>query len=186
MALNKWTTGDTITERAANNRGIRKGTTSEINGVIVADREDGDRYYDDSIESPQVETDGTNSKRGNLLQSLGNDSNEVTVLGTTPTEVKTMALVKDPLGWRGNLLKVIAEIKTDNMGTNGNCRIRWDDDAVGPPAELILVTTSTTYEIQTGTIAVRTEADGRHTINVYMDDGSGDTVSNREIEFWGI
>jgi len=51
MALKKWDTGDTITERSANNKGVRKGLESDLVGITTADKEVGDVYYNEDTET---------------------------------------------------------------------------------------------------------------------------------------
>jgi hypothetical protein len=188
MVLDKWTTGDTITEIAANNRGIRKGTEAEIAAIPTASNAEGDITYNTTDGFVQVQKgSGATDFRGNLTCApLVADETEVTVNGTTPTEKKVFALAINPAGFKGNQIAVVAEIKTDNPGTTANFRCRWDNDGTGPPAELVLTTTSTSYEIKSGTIDITGEALGRHTLNFYMDDGAGDNVSNRLLEVYGI
>jgi len=183
MALKKWTAGDTITERSANNKGVRKGLTSDLDAIVVADREDGDWYYNDTVENPQVETDDTNSKRGNIKYLIGADANEVTVTGATPTERKNISFVKDVVGFSGNVITIVAEIKTTDSGTTAHFRVRIDG---GGTDKLDLTTTSTGYVIKTGKFDIRTESAGRHTLEFFMDDGAGDIITNRELEVYGI
>ncbi len=183
MALLKWTTGDTITERSANNKGIRKGTEAEIAAIVSGDREDGDFFYNSTEGFPQVQTDSVNDKRGNLAALLGADSTETTVTGTTPTQVKDLDYIKDSAGFKGNQLTVVARIKTDNAGTTAHLRVRTDG---GGSDDLDLTTTSTSYVIVTGTIDITGKADGHHTIEFYADDGAGDTITVEAVEVWGI
>ena len=185
MALKKWTTGDTITERSANNKGVRKGLTSDLDGIGGADKELGDHFYNETEDVGQQLSNISPEIRSNSLALLGADSNEVTVTGTTPTERKVMDVIIDKISFAGNQIKVLVRMKTDNAGTTANVRVRWDDDAVGPPAELVLSTTSLTFVIVKGSLPVPSEADGRHTINFYMDDGSSDVVTMDMTEVWG-
>jgi len=187
MTLDKWTTGDTITETNINKRSIRRGTTTDRDAIGAAELFVGDHFFNETLECTQVLLE----EGPNIWATLGKvpialDSTEVTVVGTTPTEVKTFDFILDPATVEGFLLDIHARIKTSNGGTTGNCRIRLDDDAVGPPAELILTTTNTSFEIKSGILDISGEAVGRHTINVYMDDGSGDTITNDMLEVWII
>ena len=180
MALLKWTVGDTITERSANNRGIRKGTEAEIAAITTADNELGDHFFNSTEGFPQVQLKGgATDKRGNLCTGYDADGTEVTVTGTTPTQVKDTAYIKNSAGIKGNQITIVAEIKTSNAGTTAHFRVRTDGS--GSDA-LDLTTTSTSYEIKTGTIDITGKADGRRTVEIFMDDGAGDTVTNREWE----
>ena len=183
MVLNKWSDGDTITEREANNHSIRKGTEAEIAAIVLADREDGDHFYNSTSEFPQVQTDGTNDKRGNIAILIGADSSETSVTGTTPTQVKALDYIKDTDGFKGNLLRVIARIRTTNSGTTAHLRVRTDG---GGSDDLDLTTTSTSYTIVKGTIDITAKADGYRTIEFFGDDGAGHTVYIEAIEVYGI
>jgi len=184
MALKKWTTGDTITERFANNVGIRKGTESEIAAIALADREDGDYFWNSTVGLPQVQTDATNDKRGNLGILLGADSTEVTNTGVTPTLVKDTDFIKCAEGFKGNQITIVAMIKTDNGGTTAHLVVEHDG---GPADDLDLTTTSTSYVKVTGTIDITgLSSDAVHTLEFYIYDGSGDTISLKELEVYGI
>ena len=183
MALKKWTTGDTITERSANNKSVRKGLTSDLNGISVADREDGDLTYNETVENPQVQTDDTNDKRGNIKMVLGADANVVSVTGTTPTEVKNISYLKSPEGFSGNVITIVAELKSSDTGDFAHLRVRQD---LGGSDALDLTTNSATYVTVTGKIDIRAQAAGRHTLEFFLDDGTGDTADNRELEVYGI
>ena len=184
MTLKKWSPGDTITARSANNKGVRKGITTELDAIVTADREIGDHYYDETYKNPQVIIDATNNKRGNLKMLLGADANEVTVVGATPTQRKDISYVKDLNGFSGNIITIIAELKTsDGTGAAANFRVRKDGSGSD---SLVLTTNSTTYEIKTGTIDITADAVGRHTLEFFMDDEAGDTITNRELEVYGI
>ena len=184
MALLKWTTGDTITERSANNKGIRKGTEAEIAAIVLADRENGDHLWNSNTKFPQVQLDATNDYRGNVTCApIGADGTEVSVTGTTPTEKKNLSFIKNTNGLKGNSLTIVAEIKTNDNGTTAHLRVRIDGSGSD---SLDLTTTSTSYEIKSGTIDISGLSAGRHTLEFYLDDGSGDTVSLRELEVYGI
>lgn len=183
MALLKWTDGDTITERSANNKGVRKGTEAEIAAIVLVDREDGDIFYNSTSGFPQVQTDATNDKRGNISILLGADSTLTTVTGTTPTQVKDLDYIKDTAGFKGNQLTIVARIKTDNVGTTAHFRVRTDSAGTD---DLDLTTTSGTFEVVTGTIDITGKADGYRTIEFFLDDGAGDTVSLETLEVYGI
>lgn len=180
MALLKWTDGDTITERSANNKGIRKGTEAEIAAIASVDNEIGDVTYNTTTGMLNVQTGGgASDDRANIPFGYEADSNEVTVTGLTATQVKNSSFIINTNGLKGNQLTVVAEIKTSNVGTTAHFRVRLDGSGSD---SLDLTTTSATYEIKTGTINLTGLSAGRHTIEIFMDDGSGDTITNRELE----
>lgn len=49
MAVDKWTTGDTITEGNINKRGIRRGTTAELDGIADGNLTVGDLLFDTTL-----------------------------------------------------------------------------------------------------------------------------------------
>lgn len=184
MTLKKWTTGDTITATSANNKGNRKGTTSDLDAIVVGDREIGDLTFNETYRNAQFTIDATNNKRGNVKMLLGADSNEVTVVGVTPTQRKDISYVKDLNGFSGNVITIVAELKTsDATGPVANFRVRKD---LSGSDSLLLTTNSATYEIKTGQIDITADAAGRHTLEFFMDDDTGDTITNRELEVYGI
>jgi len=184
MALKKWQTGDTITERSANNKGVRKGLEADITGISAADKELGDFYFNETEFCHQSLQAVTGTKRTNLRQFLAADANEVTVLGTTPTERKNTSFIKQPVGgFSGNRIFIVAEIKTSNVGTTAHFRVRKNS---GGSDELDLTTTSASFVIVKGSFDISADADGRITLEFFMDDGTGDTVTNRELEVYGV
>lgn len=184
MVLNKWTTGDTITEIAANNRGIRKGTEAEIAGITSAANEAGDITYNTTHGFLNLQTGGAaTDKRGNIAILLGANSTEIGVTGTTLTQVKDIDYIKDPAGFRGNQITIVARIKTDNGGTTAHLVVEKNG---GPTDELDLTTTSTSYVTVTGTIDISADADGVHTLEFYLSDGAGDTCTLKQLEVYGI
>jgi hypothetical protein len=185
MVLNKWTTGDTITEIAANNRGIRKGTEAEIAAIPTASNEIGDVTHNSTNGFLQVQTaGGASDKRGNIAILLGADSTEVTHVGVTPTQKKDIDFIKSDEGFSGNQITIVAMIKTNNAGTTAHLIVEKDG---GPTDELDLTTTSLTYEKVTGQIDISADTtDAVHTLEFYLQDGSGDTVSLKQLEVYGI
>ena len=184
MALIKWTVLDVITERSANNKGIRKGTEAEIAAIVSADNEKGDILHNTTEGFLQVQTGGAGvDKRGNINTLLGADSSEVTVIGTTPTQRKDLDYIKDAAGFKGNQLTIVARIKTSNAGTTAHLRVRTDS---GGSDDLDLTTTSVTFVIVKGTIDITAKADGYRTIEFFMDDGSGETATMDALEVYGI
>jgi len=186
MALKAWSTGDTITERAANNKGIRKGTTTDRDAIVAADLEVGDHFYNETENCLQLLISKTPDKWINMRLYLAADANEVTVTGVSATQVKDTSFIKSTIdGYAGNRIFIIAEIKTDDGGTTANFRTRLDG---GGSDKLLLTTTSlNVFEIVTGSFDISTEGDdARHTLEFFMDDGAGDTITNRELEVWGV
>jgi len=184
MSLKKWATGDTITERSANNKGIRKGLESDLTGISTADKEVGDGLYNETENCPQFLYAVTGTKRVNLRNYLAADASEVTHIGVTVTQKKDTSFIKSPIdGFAGNRIFIVAEIKTSNAGTTASFRVRKNS---GGSDELILTTTSTSFEIKTGSFDISADANGRITLEFFMDDGSGDTITNRELEVHGV
>lgn len=186
MVLNQWTTGDTITEISANNRGIRKGTEAEIAGIQISSNENGDLTYNTTNGCPNVQTGGAAiDKRGNLLMFIGADSTEVTVNGTTPTQVKDLDYIKSIEGFSGNTLTIIAMMKTDNAGSVAHLIVEQDG---GPADQLNLTTTSLTYEKVTGQIDITgLSSNAVHTLEFFLHDGSaGHNASLKQLEVYGI
>ena len=92
-----------------------------------------------------------------------------------------MSFIKNAVTLDVNLISVAVEIKT-SAGATAHCRIRHDG---GGTNDLDLTTTSTSYEIKTGTIDTSLWSAGRHTIEILIDDGSGETITLRETEIYG-
>ena len=184
MAIKKWSTGDTITERSANNKGIRKGTTSEIVAIVDADSEIGDIYFDETENAPKTLYQVSARKYSNIRTHLGADANEVAVVGTTPTEVKNISFIKETIGgFSGNRIFIVIELKSSNAGTTAHFRVRKNG---GGSDELDLTTTSLTFVVVKGSFDISADSNGRITLEFFMDDGIGDTVTNRELEVYGV
>jgi len=187
MTLKKWALGDTITERSANNKGVRKGLEADLITPTIADvdAEIGDLYFNETEFCHQSVQIVSGRKRTSLRTSLGADGTEVTVTGTSPTQRKDISFVKSPAnGFSGNRIFIIAEIKTDDAGTTASFRVRKNG---GGSDELVLTTTSLTYEIKTGSFDINADSNGRITLEFFMDDGgAGDVISNRELEVYGV
>ena len=183
MALKAWSTGDTITERSANNKGIRKGTTIDRDAIVDADLEIGDEFYNETEFCLQSLHAKSSNKWESKRQYLAADATEATVTGITPTQVKDTSFIKITSLWfAGNRIFIIAEIKTSDAGTTASFRVRKN----GGGDELVLTTTSTSFEIKTGSFEISADADGRITLEFFMDDGAGDTITNRELEVYGV
>jgi len=185
MALIEWETGDPLDQIPLNDRSVRKGTESEISAIANAENEEGSLYWNSTEGFIQVQTGGgATDKRGNLTCApIVADDTEVILVGDTITEKKNFAYFKNSAGNKGNQLTIIAEIKTDNAGTTAHLRIRTD---FGGSDDLDLTTTSTSYTVVSGTIDITGKADGRRTVEIFLSDGSGDTMSLRLIEVYAI
>ena len=183
MTLKAWITGDIITAVSANNKGIRKGTTTDLDGIGLSAREIGDISYNETVENPQTTIDATNNRRGNLKMLLGADGTEVTVTGTTATQRKDISYIKDISGFSGNVITIVAELKNSVGGTTAHLRVRKDGSGSD---SLDLTTNSTTYVIVSGKINIGADAVGRHTLEFYLDSGAGDTATQRDLEVYGI
>lgn len=184
MVLNEWQTGDPLDQIPLNNRSVRKGTESEIAAIPTAENEVGDYYFNTTEGLPQIQTKGgASDKRGNLVALLGADSTEVTVVGITLVQKKDIDYIKNSAGFKGNQLTIVCRLKTSNAGTTAHIVVEKNG---GPTDELDLTTTSTSYVTLTGTIDISADADGVHTLEFFLSDGSGDTVSLKQLEVWGI
>ena len=181
MALNKWTSGDVITEREANNHGIRKGTNSDIGGISSANLEEGDHLYNSTYKYSQVLTDKSNSKflKGNHL--LGADAIEVTSTSSSATKVKELPFIIDPIAFDGTQLQIVAKIKR-SASNSVEVEFRIDE---GTTNQLILSPTGTSYSIKSGTIDISGLSDGEHSVDIYIDSDGSTTVSLELIEIWG-
>ncbi len=184
MALLKWTSGDTITERSANNKGVRKGTEAELAGIASADRENGDHLYNTTNSHfgvPQVQLDASNDKRSNLLTLVGADQTEVSITSATPTQVKDIGFIKDDLGGSFNEINIVARIKQTGGGTTS---LVMEVDGLSPD-EITLTETSASYVVNTGTYNSSTLSDGYHTLEFYLSN-STNTGDLELLEVWAI
>ena len=182
MALNKWTSGDVITEREANNHGIRKGTESEISGISSNDSELGDHFYNSTTGFPQIQTSASSDKRGNLTCApIVADETEMSVSGSTVTEIKSFSFFKHINGLNANQLVIIAEIKSNSNGTTANLRVRLNDNTSD---NLLLNTSSSTYTIKNGTIDISNLSYGKQKVTLYLD--STGTATQKLIEVYAI
>lgn len=186
MALLKWTVLDVITERSANNKGVRKGTEAEIVGIASADNELGDVVHNSTVGCLQVQTGGAGvDKRTNLKMLIGSDANEATQTGTALIQVKNISYIKSAEGYTGNTLTIVAMIKTDDVGTTAHLIVEKDG---GPTDELDLTTVSATFEKVTGTIDISGDSsDAVHTLEFFIQDGgAGDTITLGDLEVYGV
>ena len=76
---------------------------AEIAAIASADNEVGDHFFNTTEGLPQVQLKGgATDKRGNLCTGYDADGTEVTVIGTTPTQVKDTSYIKNAAGIKGN------------------------------------------------------------------------------------
>jgi len=185
MTLDSWTTGDVITEININKRGIRRGTTTDRDAIPAGSLDVGDHFFNETEQCTQILIKESPNKWQSVRTLIGADSNEVSVLGTTPTQVKDIDWIKEPTGgFPGNILFIVARIKTDDGGTTAHFIVEKDG---GPTDELDLVTTSTSFETKVGTIDVSADANGVRTLEFFLNDGgAGDTCSLKQLEVYGI
>jgi hypothetical protein len=115
-----------------------------------------------------------------LANVLAADATEESVLGTTPTQVKDMSFIIGVINYVQ--LSIEIELKTDNAANPAHCRVRHD--GLGTD-DLDLTTSSTSYVILSGTVDTSAFGDGRHTVEFYLDDGSGETATLRETWVYG-
>ena len=165
MTLDKWATGDVITEQNINKRGIRRGTTSDRGSATVAV---GDHFFNEDEDCTQILVSASPAvwmNAGRVL--LGADSNEVSVTGTTATQVKDIDVIKHSSTWAGYLILIVARLKTSNGSHATTLRVRLD---AGGSDSLTLTSSSTSYEIVKGTIDVSALSTGRHTLELFLDE----------------
>jgi len=189
MALLKWTVGDTITERSANNKGVRKGTEGELAGIVVADREDGDVLWNSTngqFGVPQIQLDATADDRSNVHILLALDSNEVSIVGSTPTQVKDSDFAKDSGtefgGFTGNQITIVARLKQTGGGTT---TLIMEVDG-GPTDEITITSTSATFEMKTGFFDASGLAAGYHTLEFFISNAGGTSAQLQLLEIWGL
>jgi len=115
-----------------------------------------------------------------LANVLAADATEESVLGTTPTQVKDMSFIIGVINYVQ--LSIEIELKTDNAANPAHCRVRHD--GLGTD-DLDLTTSSTSYVILSGTVDTSAFGAGRHTVEFYLDDGSGETATIRETWVYG-
>jgi len=184
MTLDKWTTGDTITETNINKRSVRRGSTTDRDAIAATELVVGDLFFNETENCYQGILEEAPNKWQNLRTLISADSNEVSVTGTTPVQKKDTSFVKSTIdGFGGNRIFIVAEIKTTNIASVAHFRVRLN----GGGDKLDLQTILTSYEIVTGSFPISTEDDDkRHTLEFFLDDGTSDTITNRELEIWGV
>ena len=183
MTLDKWTTGDTITDLNINKRSIRRGNTSDRDALTGTEVTVGDHFFNEDEECTQVLVDSSPviwMNVGRIL--LGADSNEVAVTGNTATQVKDIDVIKHASTWAGFLIVIVVRMKSSASDTASlRCRL---NGAGGD--SLVLTSTSTSYEIKKGIIDASGLAAGRHTIELFLDGSDGTAVATMDMtEVWG-
>jgi len=110
------------------------------------------------------------------------DDTEVSVTGTTETEVKALYFVQGgPLGTIASI-EVYATLKSSVDTATATLKIYVDDETT---ARLSLSTTSTTYGLVSGSMDVSDLAAGLHTLHIKLvSDTAGETAYNQMIEFY--
>ena len=125
MTLDKWTTGDTITDLNINKRSIRRGTTSDRDALSATEIAVGDHFFNEDEECTQVLVDSSPviwMNVGRIL--LGADSNEVAVTGNTATQVKDIDVIKHTSTWAGFLIVIVVRMKSSASDTASlRCRL---------------------------------------------------------------
>ena len=184
MALLKWTLGDIITERSANNKSIRKGTEAELAAIVSADRENGDHLYNTTngfFGIPQVQLDATADDRSSLHNQLEADATEMSITSATPTLVKDFGFIKDDDGFSCNQITILARLKQTGGGTT---TLIMEVDG-GPTDEITLTETSGSYVVNTGQYDASGLSAGHHTLEFYLSN-STNTGDLELIEVWGL
>jgi len=82
MTLDKWTTGDTITETNINRRGLRRGSTADRDSIPGSELQLGDLFFNETENCYQGLLGEAPNIWQNLRTLISADSNEVTVTGT--------------------------------------------------------------------------------------------------------
>ena len=193
MVLDQWVTGDTIAAIQINNRGLRSGSTTDLDtGIPIGSRTVGNLFYNSTTLSPQVLVVNTgNGLRGNLKILLGADSNEVTVASATPTLVKDLDVIfcdSSGPGFSGQQITVVAMLKCPTAGT-ATLRLRVDGGGDETPTTGTLVLTSTSYTRVQAVFDVsakaRTSTDCVRSLNFYLD-ASANTAFLKQLEVYGL
>lgn len=115
-----------------------------------------------------------------LANVLAADATEESVSGTTAIQVKDMSFIIGVVNYA--TLTIEIELKTDNAANPAHCRVRHD--GLGSD-DLDLTTSDTSFAILDGVIDTSAFGAGRHTIEFYLDDGSGETATMRETWVYG-
>ncbi len=115
-----------------------------------------------------------------LANVLAADATEESVTGVTATQVKDMSFIIGVINYVQ--LSIEIELKTDNATSPAHCRVRHDGLVSD---DLDLTTSSTSFVILSGTIDTSAFGAGRHTVEFYLDDGSGETATLRETWVYG-
>jgi len=116
-----------------------------------------------------------------LRTLIASDETEVSVTGTTETEVKTHRVVKSTShGMPVSKLHVLAEIKVSAAST-GELRVYVDGTL-----RITLTTTSIDYELRKGTWVIDPawDEDSVHTISIRLVNSTTETTFNRLYELY--
>ena len=114
--------------------------------------------------------------------TLAADATEESITGTSLTQVKDMSFIKGV--FNADLLTIEIELKTDdNTNAPATCRVRHD--GLGSDDLVLNTTLNNTFEILSGVIDVSGFSDGRHTIELLLEDGAGETATLRETWVFG-
>lgn len=185
MTIKSWGTGDTITARSANNKGIRKGTTTDRDALVDADLELGDEFFNETEECLQILIKKSPNKWQSVRTLLAADSTEVSIQGTTPTQVKDLDYIKDLTGgYTGNIIFVVARLRNSNSGNNATLIVEKDG---GPTDEITQTTASTSYVTVSGTIDISADAEGLRTLEFFLNSGAApDTAFLKQLEIYGV
>jgi hypothetical protein len=183
MVLLEWETGDVITKRSANNKGVRKGTEAEIAAIASADRENGDHFWNSTNGFhgvPQIQMDATADDRSNIHHLIGADSTEVSIASATPTQVKDIDFVKNDDGFSCNQINIVTRIKQTGGGTT-TATLYINGGTTGQS----VTSTSATYEVKTIQYDASALAAGYHTLEIYLSN-STNTGDLQLLEIWGL
>lgn len=185
MTLDKWTDNDIITEVNANKRGIRRGTTTDRDALASGVLSVGDSFFNETEECMQILIKKGPDKWQSLRTLLGADSTEVSIQGTTPTQVKDLDYIKDITGgFPGNVVFISARLKNSNGGNNATLIVERDG---GPTDEITLITSSTSYVNVSGTIDISGDGEGLRTLEFFINSGGApDTASLKQLEIYGV
>lgn len=165
-------------------QGSSAGVTSfsGLTGQIASSQIPNDIVTDAMIAS-QTTTKITTpyAKVSGLKIAVNSDSNTVTVVGATPTQVKDSEFTKDVNLPAFTTLLIVARMKTSLAGQAANLRVRHDG---GVTDDLVLSTSSATSVILSGTIDITALSNGLHTLEFYADDTAGNTATLDTLEVW--
>jgi hypothetical protein len=183
MVLLAWATFDVITARSANNKGMRKGTESEIAAIPTADQENGSILYNTTngvFGVPQIVTSAADDERSNLHILLGADANEVSITSPIAAQVKDIEFIKDSNGFSCNQINIVLRLKRTAGGTS--IAALWID---GGSTGQSVTSVSATYEVKTIQYDASGLAAGYHTLEIYLSNTTN-TADLELLEIWGL